>query len=106
MEDTNKGITETVVRSIISTSMAKSIPAIGALNIAATPAAAPLPTSIIRICGGIRNMLPRLEPMAAPVLTIGPSAPTDPPNPIVMELATTDVYVLCSLIRLLFCDIA
>ena len=72
----------------------------------ATPAAAPLPTSIIRICGDRRKRLPRFDPIAAPVLTIGPSAPTEPPKPMVMELATTDEYVLCSFSRLLFCEIA
>ena len=91
IDDTNNGITDTVVKSIISTSMANNIPAIGALKIAATPAAAPLPTSIIKICGDIRNKLPKLDPIAAPVLTIGPSAPTDPPKPIVIDDATTEV---------------
>ena len=28
---------------------------------------------------------------------MGASAPTDPPNPIVIELAMTDVYILCGL---------
>ena len=91
IDEMSSGITDTVVKSIISTSMANSIPAIGALKMPATPAAAPLPTSIISICGDMRNRLPRFDPIAAPVLTIGPSAPTDPPKPIVIELATTEV---------------
>ena len=36
----------------------------------------------------------QIEPMAEPVSTIGASAPTDPPKPIVSELAMSDVYVL------------
>ena len=94
------------VRSSISTSIVNSIPAIGALNIPAIPAAAPHPTSIISNRGDNRNALPRFEPIAAPVNTIGPSAPTDPPNPMVIELATTDVNVLCCFNRLFFCDMA
>ena len=35
-----------------------------------------------------------MEPIAEPVSTIGASAPTDPPKPIVSELATIDDQVL------------
>ena len=56
-----------------------------------TAAAAPQPTRIMRMRGDMRNTRPRLEPMAAPVYTIGPSAPTDPPKPMVTELAITEV---------------
>ena len=45
-------------------------------------------------------------PMAAPVHTMGPSAPTEPPKPMVTELASRDVYMLCRFSRLLFCEIA
>ena len=34
---------------------------------------------------------PMFEPMAEPVSTIGASGPTEPPKPIVVALATTDV---------------
>ena len=44
--------------------------------------------------------------MAAPVNTIGASAPTDPPKPIVTELATIEVHILWGLIRLLRWDMA
>ncbi len=91
MDAISKGIIDTVVRSSISTSMVNSMPAIGALNMPAIPAAAPQPTRIIRMRGDIRKCAPRFEPMAAPVNTIGPSAPTEPPNPIVTELAITEV---------------
>ena len=106
MEDIRRGMTDTVVRSIISTSSVNSIPAIGALNIPAMPAAAPHPTIIISTRGDMRNACPRVEPMAAPVNTMGPSAPTDPPKPMVMELAMSEVYVLWRFRRLLFWDMA
>ncbi len=40
--------------------------------------------------------------MAAPVVTIGTSAPTEPPKPIVTELASTDEYILWRFKRLFF----
>ena len=86
----SSGITDSVVRSIMSTSNVKSIPAIGALNMPAIPAAAPHPTIIMSTLGDMRNSDPMVEPIAAPVNTIGPSAPTEPPNPMVMELASID----------------
>ena len=42
-----------------------------------------------------RNSLPRLEPMAEPVSTIGASAPTEPPKPMVIADAMTLDHVLC-----------
>ena len=36
--------------------------------------------------------------MAAPVYTIGASAPTEPPNPMVRELVTMEDHMLCGLI--------
>eukprot|EP00975_Prorocentrum_lima_P010833 2302454-Prorocentrum_lima.AAC.1 len=56
----------------------------------ATAPAAPHPTNNISVRCSILNKLPRLEPIAEPVSTIGASAPTEPPNPIVMELAIMD----------------
>ena len=43
--------------------------------------------------------LAKLEPMAAPVRTIGASAPTEPPNPIVTALVAIDDHMLWGLIR-------
>ena len=40
--------------------------------------------------------------MEAPVSTMGASAPTEPPKPMVNELATIDEYVLCDFKRLPF----
>ena len=42
--------------------------------------------------------------MAEPVSTIGDSAPTEPPSPIVMALASTEDHILCGLIRLFRCE--
>ena len=47
IEAMSKGMTDTVVKSIISTSIVNSTPAIGALNMPAMPADAPQPTRII-----------------------------------------------------------
>ena len=45
-------------------------------------------------CGVSLKACPRLLPMAAPVNTIGPSAPTDPPKPMVTDEAMSDEYML------------
>ena len=47
------------------------------------------------VIGGIG--FARFEPMAAPVSTIGASAPTDPPKPIVRPEPTMDDHMLCAL---------
>ena len=44
--------------------------------------------------------------MAEPVRTIGASAPTDPPNPMVIADAMTDDQQLCAFSRLRFVDMA
>ena len=67
IEAISRGMTETAVRSSISTSSVKSMPAMGALKMPAIPAAAPQPTSIIKVRGDMRNNWPMLEPIAAPV---------------------------------------
>ena len=63
--------------------------------------AAPQPTRSMSVLLSILNSLPRLDPMAEPVSTIGASAPTEPPKPMVMPDATTDDQQLCPLRRLL-----
>lgn len=52
------------------------------------------------------KILPRFEPMAEPVSTIGASAPTDPPQPMVMAEANTEDQTLCRLIRLCLREMA
>ena len=87
------------VRSMSSTSIVNTSPAMGALKIPATAPAAPHPTSNIIVRPSTLNSLPKLEPMADPVSTIGASAPTEPPKPMVMELAMTDEYMLWGRMR-------
>jgi hypothetical protein len=103
---TSRGMIDDMVRSKSSTSITKRMPATGALNMPAMAPAAPHPTRIIKLCCSSLKNLPMLDPMAEPVSTIGASAPTDPPKPIVMELATSDECMLCGFILLLRCDIA
>ncbi len=89
-----KGRSEAVVKSIISTSIAKMMAAIGALKIAAIAPAEPQANNRIVFLADKLNERARLEPMADPVSTIGASSPTEPPNPTVMELATIEEYML------------
>ena len=96
---------EDIVKSKSRTSITNRIPAIGALKIPAIAPAAPHPTKIIKLCCSSLKYLPKFEPMAEPVSTIGASAPTDPPKPIVTELATRDECILCGLILLFRCEI-
>ena len=95
-----------IVISINSTSTVNTSPAIGALKIPAMAPAAPQPTSVIRILRSMRNSLPRFEPMAEPVSTIGASAPTDPPKPMVMADAITLDQQLCDFSLDLFDEMA
>ena len=44
--------------------------------------------------------------MAEPVSTIGASAPTEPPKPIVIAEAMTDDHVLCAFMRERFDEMA
>ena len=52
------------------------------------------------------NNCPKFEPMAEPVSTIGASAPTEPPKPMVMAEAMTLDQVLCDFSRDLFDEMA
>ncbi len=62
-------------------SSAKNTPAIGALNVAEIPPAAPQATSRRSCDSGSRKSWPATEPRAEPICTIGPSRPTEPPEP-------------------------
>ena len=66
-------------RKMISTP--KNTPVIGALKVAAMPPPAPQATRIRSRFSGIFTHWPRLEASAEPICTIGPSRPTDPPDP-------------------------
>ena len=95
MLETSKGMSEAIVRSIISTSRVKTTPAIGALNIPAIAPLAPAPRrTIMDLWSSLKNC-PRFDPMAEPVNTIADSAPTDPPKPIVIPLAMRLDQQLC-----------
>ena len=95
--ETSSGSSEEAVMSSISISMAKSIPAIGALKMAATAAEVPQAVSRINDLLFRWNSEPSCEPMAEPVSAIGASNPTDPPNPTVSVLLTSEEYVWCRL---------
>ena len=83
-----------MVKSTINTSSVNTSPAIGALKIPETAAVAPQPTRSMRVRLSNLNIRPRLLPIAEPVSTIGASAPTEPPKPIVIAEATMDDHVL------------
>ena len=70
-----------VSKSPRMTSSAKNTPAIGALNVAAIPPAAPQATSRRSRRSDTRASCPITDPSAEPICTIGPSRPTDPPEP-------------------------
>ena len=95
-----------IVMSISNTSTVNTRPAIGALKMPAIAPAAPQPTSVISILRSMWKALPRLEPMALPVSTIGASAPTEPPKPMVIADAITDDQQLCDLSLDLLDDMA
>ena len=75
-------------KSPTTISAAKSAPAIGALKVAAMPAAAPQPTMVRIWLAETLSICPMVEPSAEPIWTIGPSRPTEPPLPIEMAEAS------------------
>jgi hypothetical protein len=91
----SNGSRDDIVRSSISTSRVNTNPAMGALKIPDTAPAAPQPMSSIITFWSILKKLARLEPIAEPVNTIGDSAPTEPPKPMVIPLAMSDDHILC-----------
>ena len=97
-EEMSNGAIRVMVRSIISTSRVKTRPAIGAWKIPPIAPAAPQPIMSIMVFWSRRNSFAKLLPIAAPVITIGASAPTEPPKPMVIADPTTEVHVLWSLI--------
>ena len=105
-EAMSRGTIEVIVRSINNTSMTKVTPAIGALKMPPTAPAAPQPTRSMSVRWSSLKNCPRLEPMAEPVSTIGASAPTEPPNPMVILDATIDDQQLWSFMIALCCEIA
>ena len=84
-------------RKMISTP--KNTPVIGALNVAEMPPAAPQATMIRSRFSGIRTHWPTLDASAEPICTIGPSRPTDPPDPMHSAEASALTTLTCQRIR-------
>ena len=84
-------------RRMISTP--KNTPVTGALKVAEMPPAAPQATRIRSRFSGIRTHWPRLEAIAEPICTIGPSRPTDPPVPMHSAEARALTTLTCGRIR-------
>ncbi len=72
---------ESASKSRRISSSPKNTPAIGALKVAEIPPAAPHATSTRNRDSGTRVSCPSAEPSAEPICTIGPSRPTEPPEP-------------------------
>ena len=70
----------------MTTSLANSAPAMGALNEAATADATPQPSSVRKRVGVNRSRWPTQLPSIAPIWTAGPSRPTEAPQPIEIAL--------------------
>ncbi len=75
------GMNERDLNSKSSSSMARITPAIGVLNVAAMPAAAPQASSTLRSAAVVCISCPTSDPIAPPVWMMGPSAPNGPPVP-------------------------
>ena len=68
------------------TSVAKTMPAIGALKMDDMAPAAPQPTRVTRWRSFKEKIFAILDPMAAPLITTGASGPAEPPLPMVRQL--------------------
>ena len=89
----SSGSRDASVKSKLKTSMANTIAAIGALKIDdRAPAEAQLISKIL-VAWFRWSVLAILELMAAPVATVGPSSPTDPPKPTVMGAVNKDPHI-------------
>ena len=84
-------------RKMISTP--KNTPVIGALNVAEMPPAAPQATKMRSRLSGIRTHCPMPEASAEPIWTIGPSRPTEPPEPMHSAEARALTKATCGRIR-------
>ena len=87
------GINAEMATSVRITSTANKTPAIGALNAEPIPAETPHANSnILFFCDNL-YFCAKLEPNAAPVITIGLSNPAEPPSPTVRELVIICAYI-------------
>jgi len=84
-------------------SRANMEPAMGALKVAAMPAAAPQPTRVRILSAETLRICPMVDPMADPICTMGPSLPTEPPVPMQMaeakDFITTSRFLMSPLLR-------
>ena len=80
----SNGNIEAIVKSKLKTSMAKIIAATGALNMDDNAPAAAQPINKLLVVWFKWNKRAMLELIAAPVATVGPSNPTEPPKPTVI----------------------
>ena len=90
---------ESASKSRRISSSAKKTPAIGALKVAEIPPAAPQATRIRSRDSGTRVSCPSVEPSAEPIWTIGPSRPTEPPEPMQIADASALTSATCGRIR-------
>ena len=95
MDEMRSGMAAVIEMSNISISRTNSIPAMGALKMPAIAPAAPQPSRRMMFLCFRWNHCPMLEPMALPVVAIGASSPTEPPNATVMVEAMMELYMLC-----------
>ncbi len=77
----------------------KKTPAIGALKVAEMPPAAPQATSTRSRDSATRASWPIVEPSAEPIWTIGPSRPTEPPEPMQSAEASDLITATCGRMR-------
>ena len=98
-EETTTMPNDWAVKSPRISSIAKNTPASGALNVAAMPPAAPQATSTFIRASGTFRTRPKVEPRAAPICTIGPSRPTEPPPPMHSADARALTAATCGAIR-------
>ena len=77
-----------------SISKVKRMPARGALKMPAMAPAAPHPKRTVIPLYERCALRPMLLPNAAPVYTIGASAPTEPPSPMVSTLVSSEDHIL------------
>ncbi len=79
-------------------SSTKRTPARGALNIPATAAAAPQTRSTVILPVGQSHIAGEVGSDGGSGIDDRGLPPTDPPNPMVTELAATEDHILCGLI--------
>ena len=84
IEAINSGNKEANARSRLNTSMAKTMPAMGDLNMDAIAAAVAQAMSKVLVLRSTRSNRLKLELNADPEVMAGPNNPTDPPNPTVI----------------------